>query len=178
MSLRHPRVYADSCKYAHLRCTNYDSQSQDMAEEDPAIALFGTEDFNLYDTLSLSKDASPSDIKSAYRRAALRCHPDKQSPAASEQEKQSASTKFQQVGYAYAVLSDADRRKKYDATGSTEVSLFPENADAWQSYFEELWSGQVNAQSIDDFFAKYIGGCPPPPPPLHLISLVHHELTR
>ena len=53
-------------------------------------------------------------IRKAYRKLALKCHPDK-----GGDEKQ-----FQQVGYAYAVLSDEKRRKRFDDTGRTDESFF------------------------------------------------------
>jgi DnaJ family protein C protein 9 len=51
------------------------------------------------------------DIKKAYRRAALKCHPDKHSHKQDE-EKQQMSKEFQKVGFAYAVLSDETRKKR------------------------------------------------------------------
>lgn len=125
-------------------------------EEDPAAKLFGTEDFDLYATLGLDKTASADQIKSAYRKLALKCHPDKQANA-SESEKAAAATKFQQVGYSYSILSEVTRRKRYDDTGRTDNPIFPDDASAWQAYFEELWTGQVNATTIDEFFDKYEG---------------------
>lgn len=127
-------------------------------EADPAVSLFGSEEFDLYATLNLDKGVTEEEIKKAYRRAALKSHPDKQPTNASKEDKQAALTRFQQVGYAYAVLSDARRRQRYDDTGMTnEGGLLPEDANAWQEYFEQLWTGQVNASTIDEFFDKYTG---------------------
>lgn len=125
-------------------------------DQDPAVQLFGTEDFDLYATLGLDKTATVDQIKSAYRKLALKFHPDKQ-VCATEEDKAAAATKFQQAGYSYSILSDDARRKRYDDTGRTDASLFPDDAKAWQAYFEELWTGQVNAATIDDFFDKYEG---------------------
>ncbi|KAE8150377.1 DnaJ domain-containing protein [Aspergillus avenaceus] len=65
----------------------------------------------LYDALSIKPDASQDEIKKAYRKAALKYHPDKNknNPAASE--------KFKDVSQAYEVLSDPEKRKIYDQFG-------------------------------------------------------------
>jgi len=128
-------------------------------EEDPAIQIFGSEDFDLYNTLELEKDASQNEIKKAYRRLALRFHPDKQASETKETSREDAVTKFQQVGYAYAVLSDDKRKEKYDKTGNTTegVGFGPGESGSWDAYFKELWSGEVSAATIDEFFNTYEG---------------------
>ncbi|KAL4919474.1 hypothetical protein BDW62DRAFT_40438 [Aspergillus aurantiobrunneus] len=65
----------------------------------------------LYDSLSLKPDASQEDIKKAYRKAALKYHPDKNKDDAK------AADKFKEVSQAYEVLSDPEKRKVYDQFG-------------------------------------------------------------
>ena len=75
---------------------------------------------------------------------------------------QQATLRFQQIGFAYTVLKDAARREKYDLTGSTAEMSTAEGAKTeaeWRDYFKELWSGEVSAQSIDEFKKKYQGAC-------------------
>lgn len=60
-----------------------------------------------YDTLGLASNATPAEIKQAYRRLAATYHPDK-NPAPD------AATLFREVQAAYALLSDAERRKSFD----------------------------------------------------------------
>ncbi|MDI6710008.1 MAG: molecular chaperone DnaJ [Thermoanaerobacterales bacterium] len=64
-----------------------------------------------YEVLGVSRDASPEEIKKAYRRLARQLHPDvnKDDPQ--------AEAKFKEVAEAYAVLSDSERRSQYDRFG-------------------------------------------------------------
>jgi len=64
-----------------------------------------------YDVLGLSRDAGRRDIKAAYRRLARRHHPDVNN------DDPDAEERFKQIGEAYAVLSDPDRRARYDRFG-------------------------------------------------------------
>lgn len=63
-----------------------------------------------YEILEVTHDASLQDIKKAYRKLALKHHPDRNSPS----EKKAATVKFRQVNEAYEVLSDEERRRQYD----------------------------------------------------------------
>lgn len=63
-----------------------------------------------YEILELTPSASLQDIKKAYRRLALKHHPDRNPPS----EKEAATVQFRRVNEAYEVLSDDNRRKQYD----------------------------------------------------------------
>ncbi|ETN39826.1 uncharacterized protein HMPREF1541_06052 [Cyphellophora europaea CBS 101466] len=65
----------------------------------------------LYDALGVSPTATQDEIKKAYRKAALKWHPDK------NKDNPSASEKFKEVSQAYEVLSDPEKRKVYDQYG-------------------------------------------------------------
>jgi molecular chaperone DnaJ len=67
-----------------------------------------------YEVLGVAKDASDSDIKKAYRKLAMKYHPDK-NPGDKE-----AEEKFKQVAEAYECLSDPQRRSRYDQFGFEE----------------------------------------------------------
>ncbi|KAJ3271017.1 hypothetical protein HK104_004768, partial [Borealophlyctis nickersoniae] len=67
-----------------------------------------------YKILGVSRDASESDIKKAYRKAALQYHPDKNS-SLTDEEKVIAETKFKEIGEAYAVLSDPRKKELFDS---------------------------------------------------------------
>ncbi len=64
-----------------------------------------------YEVLGVARDASPSDIKSAYRKLAVKFHPDR------NQGNPEAEEKFKESAEAYAVLSDAEKRARYDRFG-------------------------------------------------------------
>ena len=68
-----------------------------------------------YEVLGVARDASEQDIKSAYRKLALKHHPDRNPGDAAAEEK------FKEAAEAYAVLGDADKRARYDRFGHAGV---------------------------------------------------------
>ena len=68
---------------------------------------------NYYDVLGVDKNASPDEIKSAYRKLAKQYHPD-------INKGEDAAAKFKEINEAYEVLSDANKKANYDQYGSAE----------------------------------------------------------
>ncbi len=68
-----------------------------------------------YDVLGVSKDASEKDIKTAYRKLAMKHHPDRSDDPGAEE-------MFKELSEAYAVLSDPDKRQKYDQFGHAGIN--------------------------------------------------------
>jgi curved DNA-binding protein CbpA len=112
-----------------------------------------------YDSLEVSSDASPLEIKKAYRRLALKHHPDR------NQGNLESTEKFKQIGEAYECLSDATKRKEYDTLlkyGSHPQRTFtntayPETSDPF-AQFDHLFRSdpffQAAFQDLDDEFSK------------------------
>lgn len=67
---------------------------------------------SLYLLLDLTKDATPEEVKKAYRKLALRHHPDK------NPDNPTAAEKFREINHAYSTLSDEKKRRIYDEYGS------------------------------------------------------------
>lgn len=55
------------------------------------------------------------------------------------------------------MLKDEDRRKRYDSTGRTDEGLGARSEEGWKEYFNNLWTGEVNANTVDEFTRKYQG---------------------
>ncbi|KAF2400865.1 DnaJ-domain-containing protein [Trichodelitschia bisporula] len=111
---------------------------------------------NPYHVLDLSKDATEDQIKTAYRKAALRNHPDK----VPESEKEAAHTAFQEIAFAYAVLSDSRRRARYDATGRTVEVLSLDDEDGefnWADFFRAQFAEIITPDVIERFKKEYQG---------------------
>ena len=88
-----------------------------------------------YEVLGLQKGASEDDIKQAYRKAALKWHPDRWVNGTDE-EKKTAEEKFKEASEAYSVLSDPAKRQKYDQFGFAGVD--GAGAQDWSPGFGSL----------------------------------------
>ncbi|CAG8459399.1 5100_t:CDS:2 [Paraglomus brasilianum] len=113
---------------------------------------------DLYCILNLSRTASSEEIKKSYRKLALEHHPDKHVNS-SPDVRADATKKFQSIVFAYSILSDEKKRNRYDKTGETDGldSLDGLDEKGWTEYFKELWSGTVNAKTIEEFKNTYQG---------------------
>ena len=67
-----------------------------------------------YEILGVKRDASDGEIRQAYRKLAMKWHPDRHG----ESERDTAEAKFKQISEAYEVLSDPENRAKYDRLGA------------------------------------------------------------
>lgn len=79
-----------------------------------------------YQILGVNKNSSQDEIKSAYRKLAKKWHPDVFAND-TEEKKNQAKLKFQEIQHAYSVLSDADKKAKYDQFGSEDGPQFDPN---------------------------------------------------
>ena len=102
-----------------------------------------------YQILNISKDASQEEIKKAYRKLALKYHPD-----ANPDNKKEAESKFKEIGEAYSVLSDPEKRARYDQFGSADTSDSGAGFDFRNFYGE----GTDDFGSFSDIFESFFGG--------------------
>ena len=112
-------------------------------------ALFGVRD--LYEVLHLTKTASESEIKRAYRKKSLQVHPDR----ASDEDREEATKRFQCLGQVYSVLSDPDRRAIYDESGEVEDDIIVQERD-WEAYWRLLFK-KITVEDIAEFEKQYKG---------------------
>ena len=111
-----------------------------------------------YKTLGIDEKASQDEIKKAFRKLSLKLHPDKQN-GKSDKEKKEAEAKFKEVNEAYQVLSDEEKRRKYDSGTSFNF----DNASGAGGFGGGFDFGDFN---FDEFgfnnagfdFSKFFGG--------------------
>ncbi|KAI1078099.1 DnaJ domain-containing protein [Whalleya microplaca] len=106
---------------------------------------------NPYEVLDLERTATSDQIKSAYRKLALKNHPDK----VPEDQKSKAHETFQSIAFAYAVLSDPARRKRYDETGSTSESIVDSEGFSWSDFYREQFRDAISNDAIEKFARIY-----------------------
>eukprot|EP01134_Creolimax_fragrantissima_P002927 CFRG2927T1 len=92
-----------------------------------------------YDSFGVAPTATPAEIKKAYRKMALKYHPDK-NPGDEE-----AANKFKELSYQFSILEDAEKRQMYDRVGE-------------QGMKEAGNGGGGGGFSSDDIFARFFGG--------------------
>jgi curved DNA-binding protein len=116
-----------------------------------------------YETLGVSKNATDDEIKSAFRKLARKYHPDV------AKDKRAAEEKFKQINEAYEVLSDPEKRKKYDQLGANwnRAGGFQPPPEWGQQPSGEYyrWSGdgggvefEFGGTGFSDFFEAFFGG--------------------
>ncbi|KQK03515.1 dnaJ homolog subfamily B member 1 [Brachypodium distachyon] len=113
---------------------------------------------NYYKVLGVDRGANDDDLKKAYRKLAMKWHPDK-----NPTNKKEAEAKFKQISEAYEVLSDSQKRSIYDQLGEEGLkgqqppgaggpgasSFYPGGAQSTSFHF--------NPRSADDIFAEFFG---------------------
>ena len=87
---------------------------------------------NPYKVLNLDKKCTKKEIKLAYRKLALKYHPDKATG-----DLKIAEEKFKQISEAYQILIDDKRRKQYDLTGDMDSTFLDAN-ELFENFFNEF----------------------------------------
>ena len=117
-----------------------------------------------YDVLGIQKSASKDEIKNTYRKLALQYHPDRNKDPGSEE-------KFKEISEAYAVLSDDEKRKRYDTYGHVGPEEVFRGSEAnfdevfrdmgfggFRDIFEQFFGGRRGGFFGDDIFGFGFGG--------------------
>lgn len=108
-----------------------------------------------YDVLGVDKTSDQKTIKKAYRKLAMKYHPD-------VNKEEDAADKFKEVSEAYAVLSDEDKRSRYDQFGHAGMDGFT-NEDIYNNInFEDIFKGfgggRGGSFGMDSIFDMFFGG--------------------
>jgi molecular chaperone DnaJ len=103
-----------------------------------------------YEVLGVKKTASDAEIKAAYKKMAIKYHPDRQGDK-SEAEKKEAEAKFKEAAEAYDVLHDPQKRQRYDQFGFAGVS------GAGGANYQNISMDDIFSQ-FGDIFADLFGG--------------------
>lgn len=114
-----------------------------------------------YSVLGVNKKASPEEIKKAFRKLAVKYHPDR------NPDNKQAEEKFKEISEAYEVLGDADKRKKYDQYGQYWEKMGQTGASPWGNGGATGRATNVNVNfdgfdfsqyaSFDDFINELLG---------------------
>ena len=103
-----------------------------------------------YKILEVEKNASQDDIKRQFRKLATKYHPDK------NQGNSESESKFKDISEAYEVLSDAEKRKKYDTLGSSYSNFKNRGGDNndydWSQWFANNQGKKQSGKTVNDFF--------------------------
>ncbi|KAF0684343.1 Aste57867_23656 [Aphanomyces stellatus] len=100
-----------------------------------------------YDVLGVTKGASQDEIKKAYRKLAIKFHPDK-----NPDNQEAAEIKFKEIGEAYSVLSDEDKKQAYDRFGKSAVDGSGGGGGMHPNF---------NQQNAEEIFQAFFGGQDP-----------------
>ncbi len=113
-----------------------------------------------YTILGLAKDASDDDIKKAYRKLAMKYHPDRNTDG----DKEAAEVKFKELQEAYACLSDPQKKKSYDTYGDSDSQSYGrtyaryEHEDDISEIFKSMFRNHGADNPFGDMFTRGTAG--------------------
>jgi len=107
-------------------------------------------ELDYYQILGVNKNATPDEIKKAYRKLAQKYHPDK-----AKGDKQAAEEQFKKISEAYAVLSNPEKRREYDLYGSRSFKARFSQEDIFRGFdFSDLFDLGLS----EGIFSRLFGG--------------------
>lgn len=104
-----------------------------------------------YEILGLKKGASPDEIKKAFRKLAVKYHPDKNAGD------KKAEDRFKEINEAYAVLSDPEKKSQYDQFGSAGFQQRYSQEDIFRNFNAGDVFREFNLGGSDDVFSRIFG---------------------
>lgn len=133
--------------------TTTGSTSSNATHEQTTLVRSITSKTCYYEILGISRSASDDDIKRAYRKLALKLHPDKNKA-------QGADDAFKSVSKAFTCLSDPDKRRHYDNYGLTDPSNYESNTRRQYTHVYRRGPG-VDDIDPEEIFRMFFGGMNP-----------------
>lgn len=108
-----------------------------------------------YEILRISRDASDEEIKRAYRKLAMECHPDRNPGKESW-----ANEKFKQINEAYGILGNPDKRRQYDAFGTTgdisDIFSSPGTRTTFEDLMRDFGSSGLGLGFLEKIFGDVL----------------------
>jgi molecular chaperone DnaJ len=102
-----------------------------------------------YEVLGVSKDASADELKKAFRKAAVKYHPDKEG---------GDEAKFKEVNEAYEVLKDSQKRQRYDQFGHAGVGGASGGGNPFEGFGGQNVHFDFGDGGLGDIFGQFFGG--------------------
>ncbi|XP_073292416.1 uncharacterized protein [Primulina huaijiensis] len=111
---------------------------------------------DLYGVLELKKECSPAELRNAYKKLALKWHPDRCSALGNSEHVEQAKKKFQAIQEAYSVLSDSDRRFLYDL-GIHDFDDHDDENKGMENFLDEMASMMSSNDANSSLFSEISG---------------------
>lgn len=161
--LRRAKCYMDEEMYEEAVvdyekvCQMQKTRENNQLLQEAKLELKKSKRKDYYKILGITKTASDDEIRKAYRKRALRHHPDRHS-SADEETKKEEEKKFKEIGEAYAILSDPKKRDRYDTGQDLEEGGFGKyNFQMLFSYFINIQLFQLNL-TLTLYFKLFLEG--------------------
>jgi curved DNA-binding protein len=110
-----------------------------------------------YQVLGVPKDATEAQIKKAYRKLAMKYHPDR-NPG----KEQWANDKFKEINEAFSVLGDPEKRKQYDQFGTVgnigDIFSSPYTRTTFEDLMKDFGGSGLRFDFLDDIFGEFMKG--------------------
>ncbi|BGP36725.1 hypothetical protein JCM10450v2_000617 [Rhodotorula kratochvilovae] len=132
-----------------------------------------------YSILGVTEDATFDQVKTAYKRASLRCHPDRVPPGpANDARRKAATVEFQAVADAHYTLSDPSRRRAYDELRRANSSRWTDDAGESGNWWEYFGGGSGTRAAQEDEEDDVDPTAGERPDPEHVFGNVFEEMLR